>query len=57
VFLAERASGVPVYARDNLNVGARLVGPAIITEYSSTTLIPPRCRVEVDPWLNLLIRV
>jgi N-methylhydantoinase A len=57
VYLDERAVQVPVYARDDLNFGTRLEGPAIITEYSSTTLIPRRCRVEVDPWLNLVIEV
>jgi N-methylhydantoinase A len=57
VYLNERAVRVPVYARDELNAGTRLAGPAIITEYSSTTLIPRRYRVEVDPWLNLVIEV
>jgi len=57
VYLNERAARVPVYAREDLNAGTRLAGPAIITEYSSTTLIPRRYRVEVDPWLNLLIAI
>ncbi len=56
VYLSERSAQVPVYARDDLSVGVRLTGPAIITEYSSTTLIPPRFKVEVDSWLNLIIR-
>ena len=56
-YLTERAVRVPVYPRDELNAGTRIAGPAIITEYSSTTLIPPRCRVLVDPWLNLIIEV
>jgi N-methylhydantoinase A len=57
VYLTERATRVPVYARKDLRAGDRFTGPAIITEYSSTTLIPPRCKVEVDPWLNLVIEV
>jgi N-methylhydantoinase A len=57
VHLTERPAQVPVYSRDDLSVGARIDGPAVITEYSSTTLIPPRCKVEVDPWLNLVIEV
>ena len=57
VYLNERAVWVPVYARDDLNAGTRLEGPAIITEYSSTTLIPRRYKVEVDPWLHLVINV
>ncbi len=57
VYLSERAAPVSVYSRDELNAGTRLEGPAIITEYSSTTLIPRRFKVEVDPWLNLVIEV
>jgi N-methylhydantoinase A len=56
VYLSERPLNVPVYARDDLSVGSKVAGPAIITEYSSTTLIPSGFKVEVDPWLNLLIR-
>jgi N-methylhydantoinase A len=55
VYFTERPARVPVYPRDDLSVGSRIDGPAIITEYSSTTLIPPRAIVEVDPWLNLVI--
>jgi N-methylhydantoinase A len=55
VYLSARARSTPVYRRDDLGAGARLVGPAIITEYSSTTLVPPGRKVEVDPWLNLII--
>lgn len=57
VYWTERATRVPVYARENLRAGDGFAGPAIITEYSSTTLIPPRCRVEVDPWANLVIDI
>ncbi|HXG93740.1 MAG TPA: hydantoinase/oxoprolinase family protein [Blastocatellia bacterium] len=55
VYLAERAEKAPVYLREDLKAGARLRGPAIITEYSSTTLIPPGRSIEVDAWLNLII--
>jgi N-methylhydantoinase A len=57
VYLSERAVPVSVYARAELNPGTRLEGPAIITEYSSTTLVPSRFKLEVDPWLNLAIEV
>ncbi|HSE37556.1 MAG TPA: hydantoinase/oxoprolinase family protein, partial [Blastocatellia bacterium] len=57
VYLSERAAPVSVYAREELNPGTPLEGPAIITEYSSTTLIPSRFKLEVDPWLNLVIEV
>ena len=55
LYFTERATEVPVYSRDELQVGVRLGGPAIITEYSSTTLVPNGRRVEVDRWLNLVI--
>jgi N-methylhydantoinase A len=57
VYLTERPARVPVYSRDDLSVGSQIDGPAVITEYSSTTLVPPRCKIEVDPWLNLVIEV
>ena len=46
---------IAVYARDQLTAGARLESPSIITEYSSTTLIPPGARAEVDRYGNLII--
>ncbi|HEY6331180.1 MAG TPA: hydantoinase/oxoprolinase family protein [Blastocatellia bacterium] len=45
----------PVYQRDDLQPGATLGGPAIVTEYSSTTLIPGDRKAEVDLWGNILI--
>lgn len=57
VRLNQRAVPVSVYARDELKPGNRIEGPAIITEYSSTTLVPSRFTLEVDPWLNLVIEV
>jgi N-methylhydantoinase A len=57
VYLNERAAPVSVYERDQLSAGTKLDSPAIITEYSSTTLIPKGFTVEVDSWLNLVIEV
>jgi N-methylhydantoinase A len=44
-----------VYDRQKLNPGAQLVAPAVITEYSSTTLIPPGARAHLDEHGNLII--
>jgi N-methylhydantoinase A len=55
VYLTERAASVPVYARDDFGAGLNLQGPAIITEYSSTTLIPAGRTIIVDEWLNLIV--
>jgi N-methylhydantoinase A len=37
--------------------GDALHGPAMITEYTSATALPPRCRAEVDDLGNLVIDV
>ncbi|HSB09604.1 MAG TPA: hydantoinase/oxoprolinase family protein [Blastocatellia bacterium] len=57
VWLGSRPMRVPIYSRDELTPGSTFDGPAIITEYSSTTLIPSGWVVEVDPWLNLVMEV
>lgn len=46
---------VPMYLREELPVGFHASGPVIISEYSSTTFVPPGFRLEVDAWYNLLI--
>ncbi len=45
----------PVYHRDDLRPGLRLRGPAVICEYSATTLVPPAWRVVVDRHGGLLL--
>jgi len=55
VYLKDRPADIPVYARDQLEAGAVIRGPAVVTEYSSTTLIPDGRRVSVDAFLNLII--
>jgi N-methylhydantoinase A len=45
-----------LYARDNLRPVKNYPGPAIITEYSATTVIPPGKRFHLDPALNLIVR-
>jgi N-methylhydantoinase A len=55
VFFGERPRRAGVFKRDDLRPGDRINGPAIITEYSSTTLVLPGWTVETDPWLNLII--
>ncbi|HZR40473.1 MAG TPA: hydantoinase/oxoprolinase family protein [Ktedonobacteraceae bacterium] len=46
---------VPVYERSALQPGATLAGPAIITQYDTTTVVPPDWRVQVDTFGNLVI--
>lgn len=47
---------VVIYERNELKAGAQLRAPCIVTEYSSTTLIPPGARGEVDGYGNLIIQ-
>ncbi len=46
-----------VYGRQDLLPGHRFRGPAIVEEYGSTTVIPPRCDVEIDGLENIIINV
>ena len=43
------------FARENLKAGQQVDGPAIVTEYSATTWLPPEWRAEVDEWGNLIL--
>jgi N-methylhydantoinase A len=57
VYFEGRAGSAPVYDRARLSPGDAFSGPAIIVEYSATSVIPPRCRVRVDKWHNLIVEV
>ncbi len=46
-----------VYDRERLAAGDAIHGPALITEYSSATVLPPGCTATVDGWGNLVIDV
>jgi len=53
--------GIPlrskVYNRESLVPGAIIHGPAMITEYTSSTLLPPGCHAQVDGFGNLVITI
>ncbi len=46
-----------IYSRDDLRPGKKYPGPAIITEYSATTVIPPGKRFHIDPASNLIVTI
>jgi N-methylhydantoinase A len=48
VFFDGRAQRTPIHRRDELRAGATLRGPAVICEYSATTVLPPGWRLAVD---------
>jgi N-methylhydantoinase A len=57
VFFHDRTSTTPVFERGDLVAGRMMPGPAVITEYSATTVIPPGKRFWVDASDNLLIKI
>lgn len=54
---AGRRVNVPVYQRELLRPGNRFRGPALVVEYSATTVVLPGSRAKVDGWGNLIIEV
>jgi len=50
-----KAALVPIYERAQLQLGCDLPGPAVIDEYSSTTVVYPGFRASVDSHGNLIL--
>jgi N-methylhydantoinase A len=46
-----------IYSRDDLQPAKEYSGPAVITEYSATTVVPPSARFRLDKASNLLITI
>jgi N-methylhydantoinase A len=57
VYLDGKFRPTPTYARAALTSGNRIVGPALIEEHASTTVLLPGDRLAVDAHGNLLIQV
>ncbi len=55
VFLAGKKVATAIHARDSLQIGKRYAGPAVVTEYSATTVVPPGSIFRLDKRGNLLI--
>jgi N-methylhydantoinase A len=56
-FFDGRAVAAPVYDRSLLSPGDAFSGPAILAEYSATTMLPPGCRGRMDGWENVVVEV
>lgn len=56
VFLDSKRARAGIYRREDLPAGAKLRAPCIVTEYSSTTLIPNDVQANVDSYGNLIIK-
>jgi N-methylhydantoinase A len=57
VLLDGKKLSTAIYSRDILEPGKTYFGPAIITEYSATTVIPPGKRFHIDPAANLIVTI
>ncbi|HEU5410291.1 MAG TPA: hydantoinase/oxoprolinase family protein [Candidatus Acidoferrales bacterium] len=55
VYFGGRLLATRIYDRARLRAGNRLQGPAIITEYSATTVLLPGWRARVDAYGNLML--
>lgn len=49
------AVDTPIYERTTLPIGTELRGPVIITQFDSTTVVPPDAKIRVDAALNLIM--
>jgi N-methylhydantoinase A len=57
VLFDARKLSTKIYSRDDLKPGKKYSGPAIITEYSATTVIPPGKRFHLDRTSNLIVTI
>ena len=55
VLFESKKQKTKIHSREDLRTGKKYPGPAIITEYSATTVIPPAAKFHLDRAANLLI--
>jgi N-methylhydantoinase A len=53
----EKSEATPVFERNKIPENQKIRGPAVITEYSATTVIPPGKRFHLDRAGNLMIEI
>ncbi|MFQ5745052.1 MAG: hydantoinase/oxoprolinase family protein [Acidobacteriota bacterium] len=56
VFCAEKVRA-DLLDRSRLAPGNSFTGPALIVEYSTTTVVPPQWQCRVDGWTNLILEI
>jgi N-methylhydantoinase A len=57
VWFSAKSVAAAVYDRDQFRSGQKLQGPAIVTEYSATTVIPGGYSFSLDRAANLIINI
>jgi N-methylhydantoinase A len=56
VWFGTKRPSTGIYDRARLAPGAQLAGPALIVEYSATTVVPPDFTCNVDGQSNLILQ-
>jgi len=56
-FSGERAVKTQIIPRESMAPARRFSGPAIVTEYSATTVVPPGFKFHVDRAGNLIVEI
>jgi N-methylhydantoinase A/oxoprolinase/acetone carboxylase beta subunit len=56
MFVAGQWQEAPVYDRQQLQPGDRFYGPALVAEYSATTVVPRDFGARVDSQQNIILR-
>jgi N-methylhydantoinase A len=56
VFFEDKKIRTPIYERDSLRSGKKYSGPAVLTEYSATTLVPHGMHFWLDRAANMIIQ-
>jgi N-methylhydantoinase A len=57
VVFENKSRSTKLYARDELQAKKSYAGPAVITEYSATTFVPPGKRFRLDSAANLIVEI
>jgi N-methylhydantoinase A len=57
VFFSGKELAAAIFSRDALLIGKKYSGPAVVTEYSATTVIPPGMSFHTDRGGNLIIEI
>ncbi|MFK0206421.1 hydantoinase/oxoprolinase family protein [Agrobacterium sp. NPDC090283] len=56
-FGGTEALNTPIFDRDRLAPGMEIAGPAIVEQFDSTIVVPPRSTAAMDKFRNLIIRL
>jgi N-methylhydantoinase A len=57
IFFEDKRIAATIYDRDSLRPGRKYSGPAVVTEYSATTIVPPGAQFWLERAGNLIIHV